>query len=324
MYNLQKNILDISKNHFNYLMNLQNVSAIGLGLKYINNINIFEPCLHVLVDKKLPSNSLTSNNIVPKNYMGIKTDVIEIGNLRFSSNDGLITQKFRPLESGCQLVIYTQVNNKPYEITGTLGCIVSSVINRKRHHFILSNNHVLANFNETPIGEEIMQLNYSDEEIFDEDVVAHLTNFIPLNPTKNNTTHINYVDCAIAKVAHKSLISNKVFNVGEITGVSKAILNEDVKKVGYYTGLTTGKILTLGATFNMYDSNNKKFIFKEQIIGKVKSDTGDSGSILLNNKNEAIGLIFGNSKNGTHILVNDINMVLKKLNVEIYTGEIFV
>ena len=95
MQTLEEKILDISTKYYHYLINLQSVKGVGYGFKHINGVNTFEPCIHVLVERKLQSTNLSFSNIIPKVYMGIKTDVIEVGNMKSFSP---ITKKFRPLE----------------------------------------------------------------------------------------------------------------------------------------------------------------------------------------------------------------------------------
>ena len=319
---LKNNILDVSHNHYKYLMSLENVNGIGLGTKWISSINTFEPCIHVLVNQKLDSKYLSSNNLIPKTFMGIKTDVIKTGifnpysfkTYSETNEDGKITEKYRPLQGGCKILIET--NDGEYD--GTLGCIVTKVENGTREFFILSNNHVLASLNEAPIGTLIIQNDISTFKLEDGDIIATLANFIPLNFTTGKEEKINYVDCAIAKILDPSIISNLIIDIGEIKGISHAVLNEKVKKVGFRTGLTEGNIITIGSTEKIIVSDEISVIFKDQILCDLISDHGDSGAIALNSDNKVIGLLVGDTLE-KKIMLNDINIVLDKLKVEIYT-----
>ena len=52
-----------------------------------------------------------------------------------------------------------------------------------------------------------------------------------------------------------------------------------------------------------------------QIITNAMSESGDSGSILLNNSNKAVGLLFAGSN--SYSIFNHISAVLKTLNIKL-------
>lgn len=107
MNKIESNIEDISQNYYKYLMSLKNVTGVGLGYKKINNIDTKEPCIHVLVEKKVDDKYISLNNLIPKNYLGIKTDVIQSGTFKLLStnldeyDDIKIPYKVRPIHGGC-------------------------------------------------------------------------------------------------------------------------------------------------------------------------------------------------------------------------------
>ena len=317
MNELMSNILNISSNYYRYLITLENVIGVGLGYKWINGINTFEPCIHVLVNKKIDNKYLCKNNIIPNKYMGIITDVINVGNFSSLSNDS-IPYKLRPLESGCAIGI----NN----FGGTLGCIVTKIIDEEKHYYILSNNHVIADLNNASIGSKIIQPNFENRGNEENDGVAYLSNFIPLKfmdleETDDENQPINYADCAIAEIFDESLVSNMIFAERRITGVSSPVLDLSIKKVGYVTGLTRGKITTIGTTIESPFSDGHVALFKNQILANLKSDHGDSGSVILNDDNEVLGLLFSGSFEQGITGFTDINVVLKQLKVEIYADK---
>ena len=309
-------ILDISKNHFNYLMTLENVVGVGLGYKNINKITTSEPCLHVLVEKKIDSNHITSSNLIPKTYMGIKTDVIDNGVFSACLLNIDLINKVRPLECG-----YCIGGGKI--TTGTLGCIVTKTIKKKKEYFILSNNHVLAGTNTLPIGTPIVQPSFNFTEAIDEYKIASLCDFVKLKLKNQLYFPNNYIDCAIAKIENKALIpiTNKIaLNNGIVRGLaSNVYLDLKVKKVGYTTGLTTGKITTIGTTIDVkFPKATQPIRFKDQILSDMQNGSGDSGSLVLTESNDAIGLLFAGSKNST--VMNDIKKVLKGLKIDLYLG----
>ena len=316
MNKIESNILDISHNYYKYFMSLENVNGIGLGFKKINGINTKELCIHALVEKKISKQYLPKNCIVPKTYMGIKTDVIERG--KVIAHTGVNEDfKIRPLQGGSAISIEYFNFGKHNVSTGTLGCIVTK--KKKsfgRDYFILSNNHVIADANNAPIGTPIIQPQYKTGN---EETVAYLSDFIKIDFAGFFYEPVNYVDVAIARVTKKSLISNKIFGIGVIKGSSNADLGLKVKKVGMKTGLTEGEITTIGVTEEqLFENRTKRAIFKDIIVSDIYSRSGDSGSCVLNKNNEIIGILTGGNQTSTSI--NDINIVLEKLHIDIYTG----
>lgn len=313
---LNNKVLDISNTYYNYLMSLQNVIGIGLGHKRINNINIKEPCIHVLVRHKIENKYIATNNIIPKNYMGIKTDVIKSGNFNFCYKEA-VPGKMRPLKGGYGI--------SSGDFSGTIGCIVTKTLKAKKIHYILSNNHILAGINKIPIGSPIFQPSqiHGASPVFDK--VAFLSDFVPLNFQNKFFKPTNIVDAAIAKIANYSLVSNEIGFLGAIKGIGKAKLDLYVRKVGMNTGLTHGTIKTIGSTLNI-GTLDKPLLFKNQIVADLFSKKGDSGSVLVDEFNNIIGLLFATSTKeddedddeDDESICNDISIVLKKLKVDLF------
>ena len=313
MDNLENKIMDINHNYYKFLLNLKNVNGIGFGFKEKNDLNTLEPCIHVLVEDKIDEKYLSKNNIIPKSYMGIKTDVIKAKKPKIRTDE--IPYMFRPLEGGCVISPNIKTKNTNRYLKGTLGCIVTKVIDGKKEFFILSNNHVLANTNEFPIGTPIIQPNKLNGGS-DLDVVASLYTFVPLNFITETEEPINYMDAAIGKISNNSLISNEIYLLNNIMGVSKATPTLAVKKVGFKTGLTKGRVVSTGVTTNVTFSDNKEAHFQDQVYAKFINDDGDSGSVVLNRNNEVVGLFFAGIDKDAYF--SDIDKVLSEFKVNIY------
>ena len=310
MDNLKNSIIDISTNYYKYLMNLENVTGIGLGFKEINGTKILEPCIHVLVEKKVNIKYLSKNNIVPNKYMGITTDVIEVRKTILKHNKK-IPFKLRPLECGGSI-------STEDEASGTICCIVTNMKKHKRRYYILSNNHILADGNYSDIGIPIIQPGDIVGGSFKTDKIAHLTTFVPINYVEDDSKKVNFMDAAIGEVINSQNISNKVYGIGAITGVSKAILGETVKKVGSTTGFSSGIVETTNVTMTVPFSNYESAVFVKQIRANFFNDGGDSGSPVLNDKNEIVGLFYSGSDDNKSAYFNDIGLVLEKLNVGLF------
>ena len=315
MNDLENNISNISNNHYHYLMSLKNVNGVGLSYKYINGKNTFEPCLCVLVENKVNNKFLTVNNVIPKSYMGIKTDVIAIGKTSLNTSS-VIFFKMRPLKGG------TQIGPVDRDIFGTICCIVKKTIRKgilkKPHYYILSNNHVLANNNEYPIGTFFMQPSRSDGNVHT-DMVAALTNFVRITFLEDDSESENLLDAAIAEIFNLKIISNEIYSQGRLKGTTDPALLLNVKKVGAKTGLTSGHIITINSSVKISTKDARSAIFKDQIISDLKTSPGDSGSAVITIDNKIVGMHMASGGDGFSI-ANNINIALKKLDVELYTG----
>ena len=301
---LKNSIIDIVENDYEFLKNLENVNGIGLGFKTINGYVTDELCIHVLVEKKLEKSLIVnSENIIPKTYMGLKTDVLEVGTAKFRG----FTEKVRPLQSGYSM------SPSPDEIAGTLsGIVVRIQPCGKKIFYVLGNNHVLSSFGETPLNTPVLQPGKQDGGT-DEDVIAFVSDSIPINSSLTKPYPINYVDAALAKLKDPSLISTLVASLGHIKGVANPVLNSVVKKSGRTSGVTEGKITTINATIDIQNST-----FKKQIIANITTLPGDSGSLLLNENNNVVGLLFsGDDEDYGISYANPIKLVLEALKVKL-------
>ena len=66
-------ITDVQKKHEDVVLQLPNVTGIGIGLKGDKQV------IKVFVSKKLPEHLLQPDEIIPKTLDGYQTDVEEIG-----------------------------------------------------------------------------------------------------------------------------------------------------------------------------------------------------------------------------------------------------
>ena len=291
MSKIKENILDISHNHCEYLINLKNVQGIGLGHKFINGKDTNEPCIHVLVEEKVDSKYISKDNLVPKSYMGIKTDVIRVGKVK--PRDGVaVPYIFRPLEGGCAISIGSTMED------GTLGCILTRNSGEKREYFILSNNHVLALKNTVPIGSPIIQPSIALRANVKKHIIAVLATYVRLKFNKGFYQPANYMDCALGRIIDNSIVSNEIHLIGEITGVAKPALKMPVRKVGFVSGLTNGQIISMGVSVPIPYTDTLTALFKDQILCTLDNDAGDSGAVVVDDSNKVLGLFHSGTDDG--------------------------
>lgn len=294
-------IINICNNEYMELMSMPNVVGIAFSYKFIDGEVTSIECIQVLVDKKLPLSELSIHHIIPHIYKGVKTDVYECGTIEALSNES--NQTFNCGDSVGALYIGS---------SGTAGAVVKSPYNK--NYYLLSNNHVIAGANSADIGVPVLHPAPYDGGVYPQDQIASLSKFIPLKFDDNGNFPMNKVDCAIAKIKDPSFINMSNLPYGK----TYEFIGQEVKKLGRSTGLTTGKVMSIGATVKVnYSSVNKKALFKNQIVTTPMSEKGDSGSLLLDKYNRGVGLLFSGTKNIT--LYNKIKDVLSLLNVKLVT-----
>jgi hypothetical protein len=312
----------VKSQHETGLMTMNNVVAIGVGLKTVGDVQTNEPCVVVSVIKKLPGIQLSESARVPNTLGGIKTDVVETGRI-FALQDP--TERMRPARPGISI--------GHYQITaGTLGCLVQ----RNGQVFILSNNHVLANSNAAQLGDAILQPGPHDGGS-SADQIGTLEQFVPIGfnesspgclpsllrlfgaarPTINEPGN-NTVDCAIAKPLSDDLVNPDILNIGIPTGVATAGLGTPVQKSGRTTGFTSDRITQIDVTVSVNYGGGKLAVFKNQLMAGAMSSGGDSGSAVLDMDKKVIGLLYAGSDTTT--IMNPIQFVLDALQVQMVTA----
>lgn len=222
----------------------------------------------------------------------------------------------RPLRIGCSI--------GQYQITaGTLGTFVQD--RSKGTIQILSNNHVLANENRAKIGDPILQPGKFDNGSDPSDAVAYLKTYVPLA-----WGEVNVVDCAAAGIQGAlafdaaSLDSQRKLSGGRTSAFTGP---ETVFKIGRTTGLTKGTVTAIEVDNITVSYAQGSALFDSQIevqgLGTWPfASGGDSGSLVFDQDNLAVGIVFGGSLQGGEnrmglAYVNPLDTVLNKLNVDL-------
>jgi hypothetical protein len=321
--------------HKSAILNRPNVVGVGVGYKMVGEDKTDELSIIALVREKIPIAGLLPEALVPSELDGIRTDVMEVGDLRPLT---LRTDRWRPAPPG--------VSIGHYKVTaGTFGAVVRDKSSGRR--LILSNNHVIANSNESEIGDPILQPGVVDGGRIEQDTIAHLENYCKIDfglspPTcsyaelytdfgnkiasmmgsghrlqvmKTNPSATNLVDAAVARPVEDSMISDDILEIGEVVGTKPASLAMLVQKSGRTTGLRTGEILVLDTTIEIEYGAGRSASFEQQILTSPISQGGDSGSLLVTaDSAHAVGLLFAGSNQAT--LHNPIQAVIDCLNID--------
>lgn len=151
------------------LLAKNNVVGVGVGYKESNGVLTDDVAVIVLVDQKKPLAALHTDDLIPRDLNGMKTDVIEVGYLQAQQ---AARGRFRP-------VIPSGVSMGHYKVTaGTLGTLVKDRATGEL--LLLSNNHVFANSNDALIGDAILQPSAMDGGQAAADTVARLERYLKL------------------------------------------------------------------------------------------------------------------------------------------------
>ncbi|MBS4032415.1 MAG: hypothetical protein KGZ63_13485 [Clostridiales bacterium] len=132
---------------------------------------------------------------------------------------------------------------------------------------------------------------------------------------KDTEPVVYQVDAAVARPSAPESVDDNIIGLGTVKGVTAAALYQDVRKSGRSTGVTRGHVTVIGTTVNVGVGSGRIIRLSDQIVTTRMADPGDSGSLLLDGANHAIGLLFAGSSSVT--LYNPIHQVLAALRVRL-------
>ncbi|MBA3356401.1 MAG: hypothetical protein H0U18_10815 [Pyrinomonadaceae bacterium] len=296
-----------------------NLVGVGIGEQISGGKHTGVMAVKFLVRIKYPDNQISDSDRLPREVNGYPVDVEQVGTFRrfMPPSSGAAPamtmpdprKKIRPAQPGCSIG-FKDPNNQ-FIMAGTFGALVSKGTKR----FILSNNHVIADENNLPLGSSIFQPGFLDAgNPPNNGPIAKLTKFIPLVPG----TVTNKVDGAIAELNNKNLATNSVLFIGPPKGKTAGEIDMVVHKFGRTTGFTVGRITSVETDVSVqYDAGIVNFQDQIIIVGlgaQPFSASGDSGSLILERStNKAVALLFAGSS--THTIANHIKDVLSALSV---------
>jgi hypothetical protein len=289
---------------------LGNVVGVGVGEKVVDDVPTGQLAVKVFVKEKLNREEVSAEAMVPPEVGGVPTDVDATGEIRSS----FYTARRRPAPCG------VSIGNCNRVMAGTLGCLVS----RFSQLFLLSNNHVIALVNTSPLGAGIPQPGRLDGGICPNDIIARLSQFVPILFGGG----LNQVDAAIAKTSPE-LVDRRVLRPGGFLQRFAQphvapVLNMLVQKSGRTTQYRRGIVDAVSATVDVsYAPLGGVARFTGQfrvrgLFGAVFSDRGDSGSLITTfPTNQPVGLLFAGNAANNFTFGNPIARVLNAFGVQI-------
>ena len=283
------------KKHRARILTKAHVVGVGIGEKITDGRPTGRISLKVYVEKKVDKAKLAKRDLVPARIATIETDVEEVGKIRPLA----YTQRMRPATAG--------VSIGHYKVTaGTLGCVVQDRYTGRP--LILSNNHVLANSNHAKPGDAVLQPGAADGGKLPDDKIGELDHWVEITFTRRPNT----VDCAVARPMDDRVLTPRILGNGSPQGMARAARGLIVQKTGRTTEFTMGKVRDVSATVKV-NYGKKTALFENQILTSAMSQGGDSGSLIMDQRHQAVGLLFAGSEVVT--IANPILAVCESLKV---------
>jgi hypothetical protein len=304
-----------------------NVVEVGLSLKIKGGEVLDRPCISVGVSKKIKG---IKEGLIPSELEGCPTDVVEVGIVKPLGEDALIpplTGPICPLRPGYSIA-HENVSS------GTFGCVVRD--KRDSELLILSNNHVLANSNDAKLGDKIMHPGPSYKDLGPSQV-ATLTRFRKI-VIDGDPAHPNPMDAAVAKPIVP--IDPDIPRIGIPLGLkqldlftSDQPLIMDIKMTGAKSGFVTGSTIRISVSTKIgnFAGDGKPAWFFPIVACTGMAKGGDSGSLVLDNGSDALGLAFSssfdeNDHDHIHPLSTSVcylQLILEEFNIELITKTIW-
>lgn len=219
------------------------------------------------------------------------------------------TNQYNPLKGGASIGPCRAVGG--FVFAGTLGAIVTD--NATGAHMLLSNFHVMCVDNGWHVGDEMCQPSRVDGGSCPADDVGALQRAV-LSAS---------VDGAVSSISGRP-VACEILDIGAVTGTASAVLNAPVRKRGRTTGLTYGFVDSVSLSVNVdYGDGigsrtltNQIGLRPDTIHNPTFGDHGDSGSVVVNDSVQVVGLYFAGSDDGFGV-ANPIAAVLAALNISL-------
>ncbi|HXD31884.1 MAG TPA: hypothetical protein VN643_12255 [Pyrinomonadaceae bacterium] len=322
-----------------------NIHAVGVG-----RLDDGRYCVQVFIsDRNFELWPGAGGTTLPNTYRGVPLILVEMplaGLL--SSSPAEVDQQIsdlanNPVEGirGVEEVIVGGIsgaNTNLFGESGTIGyfCTRKSAFRRQKEIHLLSNAHVFADLRKANLDDTDLIMQPSPGEAASNRPIGSLVNFFPLK-FETGINDPNYVDGAVAKLwrpqPHKPVIPS----IGSIKGhvVKKDVeIGEEVRKFGRTTGYTEGQIYSIYLDIWIgYARTGKAAYFQDQLLVQPSQPDrfvakGDSGSLLVDANQYAVGLIFAGmageaaqNADGLRIegygVANPISEVLDRLKIDL-------
>lgn len=306
------------------LLKIPHVTAVGLGGRETGGRSTGEIAIKVFVDRKKPAGDVPAEERIPAAFEGVPTDVLEMGSVRRTELVPGVTHPagmlpdinpYDPLRGGVSLSVEGKVG------IGTIGCILRDKADGSAI-YALTNHHVVA------VKDKLSRSRRVSHPSLFEDLVFKFTPGSAIGIVAEGVDE-PIVDAAVVRLDPGTRWLPCVTQAGFLRGTHDLTLDDvrnndyNVRKRGAATKYTGGVIACIEGECLELSSETQigKFVRKKNIFIRphpVPSDPvpqaffsyeGDSGSVLVNDNNEVVGLLYGSDK-GTNPTTGGYGMAL--------------
>lgn len=284
-----------------------NIHAVGIGMLAGGK----EYCIQVFINDANEEMWIGSGAaILPDSYRGVPVILVEMPAAVFLSETLNSFAEWDQYSNGIreqQDVIIGGISGANTNLTGQSGtigyfCTRKSKLPRRKEIHLLSNSHVFADLRKTKVDDGDLIMQPSPGEPASNRPIGALVHFSALK-FDGDIKEPNHIDAAIAKLwgaqAHTPLIPL----IGAVKGyVEKkdVEVGEAARKFGRTTGYTEGHIFSIYLDIWIrYERTGQSAFFQNQFLIEPSLPKfakfvakGDSGSLLVDAEQHAIGLIF--------------------------------
>jgi hypothetical protein len=283
------------------------IHAVGVGLLDSSN----EYCIQVFInDAKEELWAGAGGASLPNSFRGVPVVPIEMPAASFIAHNelGLSSsgdQYPNGIRERCEVIIggISGANSNLAGQSGTIGyfCTRRSKLPRRKDLYLISCAHVFADLRKAGVNDQDLIMQPSTGEPASSRPIGTLVDFSALK--FDDSTEPNHVDAAIAKLSRAQTHEPVIPLIGAVKGyVGKSDLKigEPARKFGRTTGYSEGRIFSIYLDIWIkYDRTGQSAFFQNQILiepclpdfAKFVSK-GDSGSLVVDAEQNAIGLIF--------------------------------
>ncbi len=284
-----------------------NIHAVGIGMLGSTN----EYCIQVfIIDANEEMWTNTAAEPLPSSYRGVPVIPIEMAAAGFLSDAGLSSaaasaQYPNGIRDGQEVLIggISGANTNLTGQSGTIGyfCTRKSKLPRRKEIHLLSNSHVFADLRKAKVDDGDLIMQPSPGEPGSNRPIGTLVNFSILK--FDDMREPNHVDAAIARLWGPERHDPLIPLIGAVKGYVKKAdieIGEAARKFGRTTGYTEGRVFSIYLDIWIrYDRTGQSAFFQNQILIEPALPAftkfvskGDSGSLLIDGNQHAIGLIF--------------------------------
>jgi hypothetical protein len=297
-----------------------NIHAVGIGT--IPGTN--EYCIQVFFND--PNEEMWTDPgaaPLPSDYRGVPVIPIEMATAGFLSDPGSSSGSAQ-YPNGIrdrQEVIVGGISGANTNLTGQSGtigyfCTRKSRLPRRKDIYLLSNSHVFADLRKPNIDDRDLIMQPSPGEPGSNRPIGTLVNVSAL--AFDDISKPNHVDAAIAKLWGPERHDPLIPLIGAVKGyVEKGDveIGEAVRKFGRTTGYTEGRVFSIYLDIWIrYDRTGRSAFFQNQFLiepalaefAKFVSK-GDSGSLVVDASQHAIGLIFAGTSDAAKLEPASVN-----------------